>query len=142
MTLDACTDTKLRQLLRCIDQHYDRQVAPTGIRTTQYSLLALVIDDGPFRPADLARRMRLSPSTLSRNLGPLVSRGLLRLEPGADRRSRRVSATIDGQSQRVRTRGRWDMAHDLLVTRLGEQRVLGLHKLIDEALALLEPGAL
>jgi len=60
MTLNACTDTKLRQLLRCVDQHYDRQVAPTGIRTTQYSLLALVIDAGPFRPTDLAQHMRIS----------------------------------------------------------------------------------
>jgi len=70
-----------------------------------------------------------------------VSRDLLRLEPGTDRRSRRVSATSDGRSQRDRSRDRWEMAQALLVTRLGEQRVLALHKLIDEALAMLQPAA-
>jgi DNA-binding MarR family transcriptional regulator len=109
MTLDTGTDTKLHQLVRCIDQHYDRQVAPTGICATQYSLLALVIDVGPFRPTDLARRMRLSPSTLSRNLGPLVSRGLLRLEPGLTGAvaSSQRPATVDHSEIAAATDGKW-----------------------------------
>ena len=40
----------------------------TGLRITQYSLLSHVLAASPVRPSDLARRMRMDASTLTRNL--------------------------------------------------------------------------
>ena len=35
----GCTNFRLRQLMRRLDQHYDAELSKAGLRTTQYSLL-------------------------------------------------------------------------------------------------------
>src|SRR6185295_14949719 len=97
----GCTNLKLRQLSRVVTRHYDRFVAATGLRNTQYSLLSHVVLSGPIRPSDLAHRMRLDASTLTRNLQPLLAQGWLRQGPGEDARSRLVEATKAGRAKRV-----------------------------------------
>ena len=54
----GCTNFKLRQLTRRVSQHYDRVVAASGLKTTQYSLLSQIEHLGPVRPSDLSRRWR------------------------------------------------------------------------------------
>src|SRR5262245_36605313 len=80
----GCTNLKLRQLSRAVTRHYDGFVARTGLKNTQYSLLSHVVLLGPIQPAELARRMKLDASTLTRNLQPLVHRGWVEVGPGAD----------------------------------------------------------
>ena len=86
----GCTNLKLRQLSRAVTRHYDAYVAPTGLKNTQYSLLSHVVLLGPMRPGELAARMKLDPSTLTRNLQPLVAAGWVEQGPGDDARSRSV----------------------------------------------------
>ena len=69
----GCTNLKLRQLSRAVTRHYDAYVAPTGLKNSQYSLLSHVVLLGPLRPTDLAARMKIDASTLTRNLHPLVA---------------------------------------------------------------------
>ena len=85
----GCTNLKLRQLSRVVTRHYDAFVAQTGLKNTQYSLLSHVVLLGPIRPSDLANRMHLDASTLTRNLQPLMAQGWLRQGPGDDARSSR-----------------------------------------------------
>src|SRR5437868_11709959 len=82
----GCTNLKLRQLMRRVATHYDAEVGKTGLKGTQYSLLSYVVKLGPIRPADLAAEMRISPSTLTRNLKPLADAGWVVVGPGADAR--------------------------------------------------------
>ena len=133
----GCTNLKLRQLGRRVTSHYDAELAKTGLRVTQYSLLSHVVKLGPLRPVDLAAAMRMSASTLSRNLQPLVAQGLLEILPGVDARSRLVTATEAGQLKRAEAQRRWRAAQEQLNQLLGVERVLALHSLIDEALELL-----
>src|SRR5688500_6750471 len=83
----GCTSFKVRQLMRRISQHYDAEVARSGHKTTQYSLLSHVMNLGPRRPVDLASAMKMTASTLSRNLQPLIAAGWLDLGAAADARS-------------------------------------------------------
>ena len=133
----GCTNLKLRQLMRRVAQLYDAEVGKTGLRGTQYSLLSYVVKLGPVRPVDLARAMKVEASTLTRNLRPLLSAGLLALEPGPDARSRLVSATAAGREKRQEAQRRWRVAQESLNERLGTQRVLALHTLLDECQDLL-----
>lgn len=135
---NGCTNLKLRQLARVVTRHYDRFVAATGLKNTQYSLLSHVVLLGPVRPTDLARRMRIDASTLTRNLQPLVAQGWVRIDPGADARSRRVEATSAGRVKREQGRRAWKQAQLDLNHRLGVERVAALHALIDESMAQLE----
>jgi len=135
----GCTNIKLRQLMRRVAQHYDAEVGKTGLKTTQYSLLSYVVKLGPIRPADLAREMKVGPSTLSRNLRPLIDAGWLELGPGADGRSRLVSVSFAGREKRQEAQRRWRVAQEGINQTLGPRRVVELHALIDDCLALLSP---
>jgi DNA-binding MarR family transcriptional regulator len=133
----GCTNLKLRQLMRRVTQLYDAEVGKTGLRGTQYSLLSYVVRLGPLRPVDLARAMKLDASTLSRNLRPLIDAGLLTLAAGPDARSRLVEATAAGRDKRQEAQRRWRVAQEALNRRLGAQRVVALHALLDECQQLL-----
>ena len=135
----GCTNLKLRQLMRRVTQHYDAEVGKTGLKGTQYSLLSYVCKLGPIRPGDLAREMKVDASTLSRNMRPLVDAGWLTLGPGADGRSRLVSATDAGRDKRQEAQRRWRVAQEGINQMLGPQRVVQLHALIDDCLELLSP---
>jgi DNA-binding MarR family transcriptional regulator len=136
----GCTNLKLRQLMRRVAQLYDAEVGKTGLRGTQYSLLSYVCKLGPVRPVDLAREMKVDASTLSRNLRPLIDAGWIVMEPGADARSRVVSATDAGRDKRQEAQRRWRVAQEQLNATLGTQRVLALHALIDDCSGLLAPS--
>jgi len=136
----GCTNFKLRQLMRRIARHYDAELARTGLKTTQYSLLSHVLHLGPLRPVDLAREMGLTPSTLTRNLQPMLAAGWLEMAEGPDARSRLVGITQAGRDKRSEAQRRWRAAQEGLNALLGIERVAALHALIDESLALLAAG--
>jgi DNA-binding MarR family transcriptional regulator len=134
----GCTNLKLRQLSRAVSRHYDAYIAPTGLKNTQYALLSQVVLFGPLKPSELAARMRLDASTLTRNLQPLVVQGWLVQGPGDDARSRLVSATDEGRTKRTEGQRAWKQAQLALNARLGPQRVVALHALVDDCIAVLD----
>ena len=136
----GCTNMKLRQLSRIVTRHYDAFVGTIGLKNTQYSLLSHVVLLGPIRPSDLARRMRLDASTLTRNLQPLIEKGWLRLGPGQDARSRLIEATAAGRAKRVEGQCAWKEAQLALNARLGPERVAALHVLLDDCIEELADG--
>jgi DNA-binding MarR family transcriptional regulator len=137
----GCTYLKLRQLTRSVARLYDEELARCGLKGTQYSLLSHVVKLGPVRAVDLAAQMRLSASTLSRNLQPLVAAGWLVVGPGEDARSRRIEATAAGQAKRAEAQRRWRAAQEQVNQRLGSDGVLQLHAALDAALGALGGGA-
>ena len=130
----GCTNLKLRQLDRVVTRHYDAYIAAAGLKNTQYALLSHVVLLGPIRPSDLAQRMGLDASTLTRNLQPLVAQGWLRQGPGEDARSRLVEATQAGRTKRVEAQRAWKQAQLALNERLGVKRVAALHALIEDCM--------
>ena len=134
----GCTNLKLRELSRVVTRHYDAYVAPTGLKNSQYSLLSHVVLLGPLRPSDLAARMKIDASTLTRNLQPLVAAGWVEQGPGDDARSRSVVATEAGRAKRTEAQRAWKQAQLALNARLGNERVLALHALIDDCLEALD----
>ena len=134
----GCTNLKLRQIARRVSRHYDAYVGASGLKTTQYSLLSHVVLLGPLRPSDLAARMQLEASTLTRNLQPLIAQGWVELQPGEDARSRLVVATESGVAKRMEVQRAWKQAQLALNQRLGDERVAQLHALVDECLQRLD----
>ena len=134
----GCTNLKLRQLGRLVTRHYDAHVAAVGLKNTQYALLSHVVLAGPVRPGDLARRMRVDASTLTRNLQPLVAQGWVSLGPGEDARSRLVAATEAGRAKRAEGQRAWKQAQLALNERLGARRVAALHELLDACMQQLD----
>jgi len=135
----GCTNIKLRQLTRRVARYYEAEVGKSGLKNTQYSLLSHVYKLGPLRPGDLARAMKIEPSTLTRNLKPLIAAGWLSLDAGADGRSRLVSITDSGREKRQEAQRRWRVAQESVNQALGAERVIELHALLDECMVLLAP---
>jgi DNA-binding MarR family transcriptional regulator len=133
----GCTNLKLRQLVRRVSRLYDAQLAPAGLKTTQYSLLSHVVTLGPLRPGELARAMNMDASTLTRNLRPLQDAGWVELGPGPDARSRLVAVTDAGREKRREAQRRWRVAQESVNALLGAGRVVALHALVDECMELL-----
>lgn len=133
----GCTNYRIRQLMRQVSQHYDAELARTGLRGTQYALMGHVIQLGPVRPGELARVLKMDASTLTRNMKPLLEAGWLSQEPGPDRRSQTVTITAAGRDKWTEAREHWKRAQEHINQVLGEERVMALHSLIDESLDLL-----
>ena len=133
----GCSSLKLRQLSRRVSQHFDRIVGGAGLKTTQYSLLSLIVKLAPVRPGELAAWMEMDASTLTRNLQPLVAQGWVAVGPGGDGRSRFVTATEAGRGKRAQAQREWKRAQLAFNERLGEAKVARLHALIDECLVLM-----
>lgn len=137
----GCTNLQLRLLSHRVDRAYAEALAGAGLTTAQYALLGMIEAFGPLRPADLAARLGLDPSTLTRNLQGLVAAGWVAQGPGPDRRSRQVQLTDEGRRLRQQAKRAWKQAQLALNTRLGEDRVLQLHALIAECMAALDGDA-
>lgn len=104
--VSGCTCARLRRLTRRMTALYDRELAPTGLRLTQYSLLATLRReawDGGVPVTDLASAMDMDRTTLTRNLRPLLEQGLVQL--GADPEDARVrrASSLRRATQRSQT---------------------------------------
>jgi DNA-binding MarR family transcriptional regulator len=134
----GCTNLRLHRLMRRFDQIYDAELARAGLKTTQYSLLSHVVRLAPVRPGVLARAMDLQPSTLTRNLQPLVAAGWVEIGAGSDARSRVVSATAAGIAKRTQAQRHWKSAQLRINALLGVSQVAALHTLLDSAMQTLD----
>ena len=134
----GCTNLKLRQLVRAVGALYDAEVGKSGLKITQYSLLSYIAKLGPIRAVELAQQMHMSASTLSRNLRPLIDAGWEQQAAGPDARSGLIQATPEGQAKRAEAQRRGRAAQETVNQRLGAARVVALHALIDQSLALLD----
>jgi DNA-binding MarR family transcriptional regulator len=133
--VSGCTCARLRRLTRRMTALYDRELAPTGLRLTQYSLLATLRREGKdvgVAVSDLAAAMDMDRTTLTRNLRPLLDQGLveLRADP-ADARVRRALITADGQAAFLNAVPHWRTAQDFVNRTLGEDHVGALHEWLD-----------
>ncbi|MNF72925.1 MarR family protein [compost metagenome] len=132
-----CTNLKLRKLTRMVTRHYDRYTVEAGLKNTQYALLSHVVRLGPIRPIDLAKLLHMDTSTLSRNLQPLASEGLLKVCAGDDARSHLVEATDAGRAKRAEGQRDWMKAQIALNELLGIERVDALHDILDACIECL-----
>jgi DNA-binding MarR family transcriptional regulator len=120
-TRTICTSTALRRADRALGRIYDDSLRPTGLTTTQYSLLA-IIDRAPqpLTLGDLAEAQVMDRTTLSHNLAPLRRDGLVQVASGADRRTKVIALTGAGKSLLETARPRWHAAQQRLVEITGD----------------------
>ena len=130
-TPDVCNCLALRQASRHVTQFYDQFLAPAGLRTTQYSILAKLRRKGPMTINVLAAEMVMDRTTLGRNIQPLEREGLIAVVPGqSDRRSKELHLTEAGVA-RLRTAFKgWVAAQDRFESAFGPKRAAELRGLL------------
>ena len=122
----ACACGRLRRATRALTQLYDDEMAPAGLRVTQFSLLRALARDGPTRISALAATTLLDRTALSRNLDPLVGRGLVAIVSGRDARTREVTLTRAGKAALRAAEPHWKNAQARVARRLGPQKLEAL----------------
>lgn len=118
-----CACTALRRGGRALSRLYDEALAGTGLRVTQYALLAALARSGPAPLTALADELVMDRTTLSRNLLPLERDGLVALEPGRDRRTRCARLTEEGARRLDEARPYWRAAQERVTERFGRERL-------------------
>ncbi|WP_229427117.1 MarR family winged helix-turn-helix transcriptional regulator [Massilia atriviolacea] len=134
----GCTCFKLRKLTRAMSRVYDHHMAAVGLKTTQYSVLANVARKA-LPVAELAERLGMERTTLTRNLKPLMDAGWVASRPGADSRQRIVTITEAGQQKLADSFPVWCGAQRAFEQLVGRDAVRALHTQLDSTLAQLTP---
>jgi DNA-binding MarR family transcriptional regulator len=133
MRLATCNCLALRQAARHVTQFYDQVLAPSGLRTTQFSVLAKLHHLGPMTINNLAKNLVMDRTTLGRNILPLQRDGLIAAVRGAaDRRSKELHVTKAGQA-RLRTATKlWAIAQGRFEAVFGAPRASALRAVLRE----------
>ena len=128
---EVCTCLALRQAARYVTQFYDRCLAPCGLRTTQFSILAKLKRLGPMTINALADAMVMDRTTLGRNILPLQRMGLIAVRRGReDRRSKDVALTPAGAARLGAAAKRWAQAQTRFETAFGDGSAADLRALL------------
>jgi DNA-binding MarR family transcriptional regulator len=126
-----CTCLAVRQAARHVTQFYDQYLAPTGLRSTQYSILSRLKRTGPLSINDLAAALVMDRTTLGRNMLPLQRDGLIAIEPDAqDRRSKALRLTPAGVTLQRTASKQWEKAQKAFEKAYGPQRTVDLRTML------------
>lgn len=126
-----CNCLVLRQAARYVTQFYDRHLAATQLRTTQFSVLAKLKRLGPMTINALAAEMVMDRTTLGRNILPLERDGLIAIkQEESDRRSKKLYLTKAGAERLRRGRTLWVEAQKQFETALGGKHAADLRALL------------
>ncbi len=128
---EECNCLAVRQAARHVTEFYDQTMAPTGLRTTQFSLLAKLQRLGPLTINALAAEMVMDRTTLGRTIQPLVRQGLVAIVRGpVDRRRKELQLTDAGGDRLSDAVKLWIRAQDRFAEIFGSERTAELRALM------------
>jgi DNA-binding MarR family transcriptional regulator len=95
-----CLYLRLRLAQRRLLWLYERRLAPSGVSMAQFGLLAGIEEAPDLTMSQLAKKRELSPSTLTRTLGPMQTAGWIEASRDAENhRLRRLRLTREGRAR-------------------------------------------
>lgn len=131
-TWDFCTNAAIRRASRRLGQLYAEILAPAGLRTTQYTLLAQIKLLGEPTLRELAGAMVMDLSALGHTLKPLERDGFLSLVPDkVDRRARRARLTPKGLAKLAEATALWHKAQSRFDAEFGARKSVALRQALD-----------
>jgi DNA-binding MarR family transcriptional regulator len=107
-----CVCTAARRRSRDLTRAFEKAMRGSGVRGTQFTLLATLVQTGPIPTTRLAEFQGLERTTLTRNLSRLVRDGFVQIHEGEDRRVRKVAITPAGEEVARRAFPFWKKAQD------------------------------
>lgn len=128
-----CNCQAIRQAARHVTQFYDQQLAPTGLRATQFGILSRLRREGPMSINALAALLVMDRTTLGRNILPLERDGLIEVaKSSTDRRRHELRLTEAGLNLHRTALKHWEDAQKRFGAVFGEQRAAALRDLLRE----------
>jgi DNA-binding MarR family transcriptional regulator len=111
-TPSPCHCLALRQAARRVTQLYESYLAPFGLRSSQFSVLARLARLGPRSINELAEDIVMDRTTMGRAIRPLERDGLVAIGAAEDGRKRVVRLTPAGTALYRKAVVEWRKAQD------------------------------
>lgn len=129
----SCFGVRIGRLNRLVGRRFDHALGPLGLSIAQMEVLgALVLNDTPLRPADLAQWLAVERSTMSRNLALMEKRGYVRAtETSPTGRSQRVAITREGEAALGQAEQAWREVQNSIAAQLGDRAVPTLNSWLE-----------
>lgn len=115
-----CASANLRRATRVVTQFYEEALRPTGLRSTQFTLLQALTLFPQASQKQLAELLGMDSTTLTRTLALLRKQGWVTSKGGDDRRELRLALTAAGTREYRRALPFWQSAQSRLKQVLGE----------------------
>jgi DNA-binding MarR family transcriptional regulator len=113
-----CVCTNLKMAARTVGRSYDEKLAPAGINSTQFAILANNGRAGEIATIALADLLQMERTTLYRALNILQRKGLVRSRRGKGREQLLV-LTQSGVAKHAEAQPLWDQVQTSYTSHLG-----------------------
>jgi MarR family transcriptional regulator, organic hydroperoxide resistance regulator len=122
-----CLCGLLRKGGRILTRRYDQHLKPSGLKITQFGMLANIARNPGITVSRLAELLLLDQTTATRNLAVLETAGHVRLDhEAADRRVRTIHLTEAGRAALDKARPFWTQAQLEMEEMLGRPGIEAL----------------
>lgn len=98
-TTRACHCLAARKRARALTRLYDRYLRPHGLKSTQFSVLAVLGVRGPTSVTRIGDMLGLDRTSVTRSAGVLERNGWVEEAPADDARKRRLALTAAGRER-------------------------------------------
>jgi DNA-binding MarR family transcriptional regulator len=133
LEIDQCNCFTVRKAARRVSRLYEDILQPTGLRITQFLILAVLAKVPGASVNELAERLDLERTAMGKTLGPLERDGLIRIEPSpVDARSRLIRLTSKGNRAFEDAVPLWRQAQQQLAELNGTRRLRALRSSLSE----------
>lgn len=128
-----CHCTTLRYAAQTLTEVYDRALASSGLKVTQYVLLESILQgEAEESITDLAQKLGSDRSTIGRNVRILARDGLVSMSRGSDRREHTVHVTKKGREAVSLANPLWQKAQTAVEDALGKGELKMLKTLLSQ----------
>src|SRR5947208_12220051 len=117
--LSPCVCSTLRMVSRAVTQLYDDVLRPSGLRVTQFSILATIARLGEANLRQLEDMLAIDQTTLTRSLNLLERDGVIERVPHPDGRIKAMKLTSKGRRAMGDARPFWALEQHQLRGGLG-----------------------
>ena len=117
--LSPCVCNTLRMVSRAVTQLYDDILRPSGLRVTQFIILAAIERSGEANLRQLEAALAIDQTTLTRSLNLLERDRMVERVPHPDGRIKAMRLTPKGKRVLKAARPLWAQAQDRVLRNLG-----------------------
>jgi DNA-binding MarR family transcriptional regulator len=131
--IDQCHCFTVRKAARRVSRLYEDILQPTGLRITQFLILAVLAKVAGASVNELAERLDLERTAMGKTLGPLERDGLIQIAPSpVDGRSRIIKLTSKGNRVFEEAVPLWKQAQQQLAELNGTRWIGALRSSLSE----------
>ena len=124
-----CLAVRVRMLNRTVTAIYDDALRPLGLTAGQLNILVVIAKRGPLSPGEVARRLNMEKSTVSRNIQRMRNNGWLTVTAAESGRKQQLALTRQGKTLLEKSVPAWDEAQTRTRAVLGRRGAESIHRM-------------